>query len=337
MKTKTRIVIISAVLLALAAAVRFADLGTRPMHADEAVQAFIFSDLLEQGDYRYDPAHFHGPLPHFVNLALMRALGIRSLDVLQAWQFRLQPALAGLLLVILAGACAQDRNKQNLTPFEKGSGFAYCGRSARWRAMLLAAVSPMLVYFSRMAIHETLLAVCALAVPLAVAHWLEGRKMRWLLAAAVALGCLHATKETWCVITFSWAVAAVVLWPRKVRGAVWGAEGWRIALGAAVAMGVSFLLHSNFGRRPEGFVDAWRSLFAYRTGGGHEKGWWYFLTDCLGFYQAGGWVAGEGVISLLALAGGVAAWRDFRFSILDLSGFSLRSERLDAACWWAKA
>jgi len=74
-----------------------------------------------------------------------------------------------------------------------------------------------------------------------------------------------------------------------------------------VAMGVSFLLYSNFGRHAEGFADAWRTLFAYRTGGGHEKSWWYFLADVLGFYRAGNWFAGEGVICLFALAGGVAA------------------------------
>jgi len=293
MKPKARIFILSAILLAIAAAVRFADLGSRPMHADEAVQAYIFSDLLEHRDYRYDPAHFHGPLPHFVNLPLMRAMGIRSLETLRAWQFRIQPALAGLLLVVLAGACA---------------GGAGADASARWRAMLLAAVSPMLVYFSRMAIHETLLALCALAVPLAAAHWLETRKMRWLLAAAAAFGCMHATKETWSIIAFSWAAAAFVLWPHKVWGAVKSAGAWRIALAVAVAMTISFLLYSNFGRYAEGFADAWRTLFAYRTGGGHEKNWWYFLTDCLGFYRAGGWVAGEGVISVLALAGGVVAW-----------------------------
>ena len=288
---KTKTFLLFAAVLSLAVVVRFADLGARPMHVDEAVQSYIFADLLEEGVYRYDPSHFHGPLPHFVNLPLLRALGISSLDILQAWQFRLQPALAGLLLVLLAGACA------------RGSG-----NSAMWRAMLLATVSPTLVYFNRMAIHETLLAVCALAVPIAVARWQENQKLRWLLVTAAAFGCMHATKETWCIIAFSWAVAALILWPKKIRAAIKSAGAWRIALAVAVAMGVSFLLYSNFGQRPGGFADAWRTLFAYKTGSGHEKPWWYFLTDCLGFYRAGGWFAGEGVITLLALAGGAAAW-----------------------------
>jgi len=375
MKPKTLIsFILPALLLALAAAARFAALDSRPMHADEAVQTYIFSELLERGDYHYDPSHFHGPLPHFINLPLLRALGIHSLDTLQAWQFRLQPALAGLLLALLAGACA-------------GSASA----ATRHRAMFLAAVSPTLVYFSRMAIHETLLALCALAVPFAAARWLEHFKHKracldacagsgglqtagqgatrlafekhldaqtgerrdciasggmetappscrsrsfhgWLLVAAAAFGCMHATKETWSVIAFSWAVAAlvlIVLCPRKARDAARAAGPWRIALAAtlavAVAMGISFLLYSDFGRRPAGFSDAWRTLFAYRTGGGHEKPWWYFLADCLGFYRAGNWFAGEGVICLLALAGGVA--QAGRLSSLSLRS-SLRNRRV---------
>ncbi len=272
--------------LALAGAARLADLGSRPMHADEAVQAYIFAGLLEHGEYRYDPSHYHGPLPHFINLPLMRAMGVRFLDALQAWQFRLQPALAGLLLVALAGACAGNDAR------------------ARRRAMLLAAVSPMLVYFSRMAIHETLLAVCALGVPFAVSRWLLTRRMPWLLLAAAAFGCMHATKETWCIVAFGWAVAAAVLWPRRMWRAVRSAGVWRIALALGVAMGISFLLYSDFGKHPEGFADAWRTLFAYRTGGGHEKGWWYYLAQCFGI-----WPAGEGVIALLALAGGAMLWR----------------------------
>jgi uncharacterized protein (TIGR03663 family) len=281
-------------MLAVAAAVRLVDLGARPMHPDEAVQAYIFAGLLEQGEYRYDPGHYHGPAPHFINLPLMRVLGVRSLDALRAWQFRLQPALCGVLLAALAGVCAGRDGR------------------ARWRAVALAGVSPMLVYFGRMAIHETLLACCALAAPYAVARWLETRRARWLVAGGVAFGCMHATKETWCIIAFSWAVAVLALAPRRAWRVVRGGGVGRIALAAGVAggvaLGVSFLLYSNFGRHPEGFADAWRALFAYRTGGGHGKGWWYYVTECLGFYRVGGWPAGEGVIGVFAGVAAVMFW-----------------------------
>jgi predicted membrane-bound mannosyltransferase len=321
------------------------------MHADEAVQAYIFADLLEHGKYRYDPVHYHGPLPHFINLPLMRALGVQKLDALQPWQFRLQPVFAGLLLVVLAACCAQNRSRSSfsfsfsqktktgppkppappsspaplatlatpsaparpstlapLSPPASPSALPSASTlspapapSAFLPAALLAACSPLLVYFSRMAIHETLLACLALAVPLAVARFLDTRRVGWLLAAGVALGGLHATKETWSIIAFSWAVAALALaGPRRLWRLLRETGAARLALAAGVALAVSFLLHSNLGRHPRGFADAWLTLFQYRTGGGHDKPWSYYLTDILTFRFAGrGW-HGEGALLLFA-------------------------------------
>lgn len=274
---------IVALILLAAALVRLAAPETRPMHADEAVQTYIFAGLLEQGDYRYNPEHYHGPLPHFINLPLMRAFGIRTLDTLQAWEFRLQPALLGVLLAGLAVLCA------------RGAG---CG----WRAAVLAGFSPLLVYYGRMAIHETLLACMALAAPLAAERWLARRRMGWLLALGLALGCLHATKETWSIIAFSWAAAALAFGPRKILHALRETGAARIALVAAVALATSFLLYSDFGRHPGGFADAWSTQFSYRTGGGHDRPWYYYALEIMGFYPALGWLRGEGVITLFALA-----------------------------------
>jgi predicted membrane-bound mannosyltransferase len=352
--------------MGLAALLRLPHLDERPMHADEAVQAYIFADLLEHGKYRYDPAHYHGPLPHFINLPLMRALGVQKLDALRQWQFRLQPALAGLLVVLLAAACAgaggvprragagifgvrrfiaafdgaihrpapsaatqpdtfapcggQMFRVQSATvchlPVESGDKLPHSKKdispAGAAAAALLAASSPLLVYFSRMAIHETLLACLALAVPLTAARFLKNRSTGWLLAAGVALGGLHATKETWSVIAFSWAAAAVALNPRKTWRLLRETGAARLALAAAVALAVSFLLHSNFGRHPRGFADAWLTLFQYRTGGGHDKPWSYYLTDILTFRPAGagcGW-HGEGVILLFAALGAISRMRN---------------------------
>lgn len=299
--------------MGLAALLRLPHLDERPMHADEAVQAYIFADLLEHGKYRYDPAHYHGPLPHFINLPLMGALGVQELGALQPWQFRLQPALAGLLLVVLAAFCAQNQSRSSF-PFsqkiEDGMAKTRSPVSAFWPAALLAACSPLLVYFSRMAIHETLLACLALAVPLAAARFLKTRRAGWLIVAGVALGGLHATKETWSIIAFSWAVAAVALGPRKIWRLLRETGAARLALAVVVALAVSFLLHSNFGRHPRGFADAWLTLFQYRTGGGHDKPWSYYLTDILAFRSAGrGWY-GEGAILIFAALGAAGLMGD---------------------------
>src|SRR5271154_4982417 len=52
--------------LALALALRLPQLGLRPMHNDEAVNAMKFRALWKGNNYTYDPNEFHGPaLPYF--------------------------------------------------------------------------------------------------------------------------------------------------------------------------------------------------------------------------------------------------------------------------------
>ena len=47
---------------------RLAAPGARPMHHDEANQAVKFGELLETGDYRYDPDDHHGPTLYYLTL-----------------------------------------------------------------------------------------------------------------------------------------------------------------------------------------------------------------------------------------------------------------------------
>ena len=53
---------------AIAIAYRTIDLGRRPMHADESVQAAIFRGLWLEGRYAYDPDEFHGPTMPYATL-----------------------------------------------------------------------------------------------------------------------------------------------------------------------------------------------------------------------------------------------------------------------------
>ena len=53
-------------ILGAGAALRLPQLGLKPMHTDEAVQADILMEARESGRYRYDPTEYHGPtLPLF--------------------------------------------------------------------------------------------------------------------------------------------------------------------------------------------------------------------------------------------------------------------------------
>ena len=51
-----------------ALAFRVVRLDLRPMHADEANQAVKFGDLLERGQYRFDPQDHHGPTLYYLTL-----------------------------------------------------------------------------------------------------------------------------------------------------------------------------------------------------------------------------------------------------------------------------
>ena len=49
---------------------RFPGLDQKPLHHDEANQAIKFGDLLENGDYKYDPVDHHGPTLYYLTLPI---------------------------------------------------------------------------------------------------------------------------------------------------------------------------------------------------------------------------------------------------------------------------
>ncbi len=110
----------------LAAALRFPDLGSRPMHADEAVHADKFGTLLEGGGYAYDPSGYHGPTLYYLTLLPAWLRGSSRYVEIDEVTLRSVPAALGVALVaahlgargfrylrapgvapaLLAGACA---------------------------------------------------------------------------------------------------------------------------------------------------------------------------------------------------------------------------------------
>jgi len=68
-RTVYLIVLLTAV---LALVLRVPRLDQRPMHNDEAVNAVKFSQLWENGGYKYDPNEHHGPSLYYATLAVGR-------------------------------------------------------------------------------------------------------------------------------------------------------------------------------------------------------------------------------------------------------------------------
>ena len=283
-----------AVIALLAFGVRLPRLGERPMHTDEAVNAYIVGNLLAGESFRYDPQDRHGPTLYLLAKPVVRLCGAKTFSDLTETQVRLTPVIVSSIMVLLFGAGVEM------------FGFGVCLVAA-----LLFALAPLPVYYGRYFIHESFFVAAMLGLILA-----GGRavKTRSLLAAALAgfcAGLMLATKETAVIHFFALAVAGVCGW-------VWNArlsgmqphekKNWLccvMALGAFVITTV--LLFTWFGRNWAALGDLVRAMphFAKRAAGaGHEKPFWYYIV-----LLAGGWSGA--VLLTLAIAGLIIGILDF--------------------------
>ena len=208
------------------------------MHADEAIQADRFGTLLEKHSFAYDPAEHHGPLLAYATLpAAWIARQWRYADLTE-WTLRAAPALAGLALVLIS--------------FVLG----------KFTGALFAAVSPVLVYYSRYYIPEMFLVLFSACFLLCAMRYQKSPGLRWAVPAGAAAGLMFATKETAVLVFF--AVAAACLAARfRFR---------LIDLGVAALIGtalVALLLRSPAAL----FVYAARAV----SGGGHAHPWYYYF------------------------------------------------------------
>jgi len=318
------------VLLALLAlAIRLPQLGTRPMHTDESINAYITGELLAGQDYHYDPQDRHGPLLYAVAEPLVSLLGARNFSELTESQLRLTPVIIGSVTILLFGAGVEM------------FGFIPCVVAA-----LLFAFAPLPVYYNRYFIHETLFVAATMGLILAgwragVGAPTEGQggaagqraetpqniqtgatdaaqvaipsgglsvgsRRGLLLPAALAGVCaalMLACKETAVIHFFALGVAGLCAWLLPPRDKLPAPKVVAVALLALLFVAV--LLFTWFGRHWSVFADLVHAVprFAARAGGeGHEKpfGYYFHLLDPM-------------LVLLLVAAGGAyaAVWDAF--------------------------
>lgn len=293
--TRGRVVAVVAavaiVALALAAglALRFARLDVRPMHHDEANQAVKLGALLEHGEYRYDPHDHHGPTLYYLTLPAAALRGQATLASLDAHTLRGVTAAFGAATILLLPLL-----------------WAGIGRTAVATSAWLLALSPAMVFYSRMFIQESLFACFALAFVIAVGRVATGSGFAWPALAGVAAGLAVATKETAVIVLPAALVACAIAWPSLGRLRHQGAV---VSLTAAVA--VAALFYSSFLTAPQDILAPLRIGGTYLDRGldpaGHAHPWHYYL-GLLTYFSSGGLTWSEGLPLVLALAGGVAAW-----------------------------
>lgn len=141
------------VITAIAAFLRFVQLGLRPFHHDEGVNGFFLKTLFDDGVYKYDPANYHGPTLYYITLAFAKVFGMETIPV------RASVAIFGVLTVVL-------------TFFLK----RYIGKIGSLFAALLLALSPGMVFISRYFIHEIFFVFLSLAIVVSVLYFIDERK-----------------------------------------------------------------------------------------------------------------------------------------------------------------
>ena len=290
--------------LAVAVFLRGPFLDARPMHNDEAVNAVKFGKLWEHGGYRYDANEHHGPLLYYAALAVGRLTGAPAdLEHYSDPRLRAVTVLFGLGLILLLPLLTDG-----------------LGRAASMWAALWLAVSPAFVFYSRYFIHEILLVFFTLLALGAGWRYWRSRRLGWALVAGAALGLMDATKETF-VITLGAAGVALILnqcWNRVLDASGRPVRArrlnpWHLAAGLGVWFVVAVALFSSFFTNGSGPLDSLRSYqpWLHRAGGAspHLHPWYFYLHRLAWFHAAKGPVWTEGLILVLAMAGGVAGFR----------------------------
>lgn len=256
-------------------ALRLPQLGARPMHTDEAVNAYIVGQLLAGEAYNYDAQDRHGPALAAVALPLVRMQGARSFSELTETELRLTSVVAGSVTVLLFGAAFETL------------GFIPCLLGA-----LLFAVAPLPVYYDRYFIHESLF--CAATFGLILSGWsaLNARSIGYAALGGACAAFMFACKETAVLHWFALAGATFVFRLRNQRGE-------RIARcrrpGPLLAAAGTFLapiviLFTWFGGNWKGLAALLRTapqLLARSSGQGHEKAFWYYVQLLTGGLSGG--------------------------------------------------
>ena len=186
-------------LLATALGMRLWDLGARAMHHDESLHA-LYSFNLSVGDgYVHNPM-MHGPFQMEATAAIFYVLGDGEFTA------RLLYALAGTALVAM--------------PLLLRSRLGTLGALI---TSVMLAFSPAMLYFSRFARNDILMAVWTFGLVIAMWRYIDEGKQRYLYIGAAILALAFATKESAYIVTatlggYLFLDMAVRLWPTISKG-----------------------------------------------------------------------------------------------------------------------
>ncbi len=289
-------------IIAIALGLRLPKLADRPMHHDEANQAYRFGILLEEGKYEYDADDHHGPTLYYLTLPIAWITGAETFAETNETSYRILPVIFGLLLI--AG-----------TPLIKNG----IGKTAVVFAALFTAVSPAMAYYSRFYIQEiSLVFFTFMMIASGWKTWLTG-KTKWAILCGISAGLMFATKET-SIIAYAAMFGSLIFTALLCRrdkstalsdGAIIRASNLRNSLFALSAAGLTaFVLFSSFFTNLNGPLEsilAFKGYIARGTGVNtdHVHPWYFYLQMLTRYQFEGGPVWSERLVFGFGLLGSI--------------------------------
>lgn len=275
-------------------------LDRRPMHTDEAILGMKLADYWETGHFSYDPKDYHGPALHQVAIAWGKITAWGDPSTWTESDLRFVAVLCGLGVMLSVFLFAD-----------------VLGRLGSSLAMLMTAVSPMMVYYSRYFIMEMQLTLLIALTLGCFWRFSQGGTRLWLVLGGMALGFAHATKETFILNVAAalagWIVARVIVGdfqPRKSNSLSLRSSSKKQGVSAPWAWVLVPAIVVSVASYSGGFHDwnavkdsalTYANYLVRSEGSGHEKPWHYYLT--LLFWRKDGLVWSEAMIGGLGLLG----------------------------------
>ena len=269
----------------IAALFRFIDLSSRPMHGDEAINAFKLSAVVETGQFDYKPTQHHGPILYFTGYLFSAFHGLNHLQDFSEEFLRSVTGFIGILLL--------------------GVGFIFTKslqNNILYLTLVLMAVSPSLVFYSRFFIHEIFVVFFSLGMIASLYQYFKTKKSLWIVLTGIALGCLISAKETWPIFMIAMGSAAAIIYLYKSVKQFIPLKHCITIAGIAVA--TTFLFYSDFFRDINNSTDIFRAYNPYleraSSEGIHNHPWYFYLNIIFPFSASGNWYHfGESLLFLI--------------------------------------
>lgn len=260
------IIIVAA--FAYALYLRFENIDARPMHSDEAVQAYRVGEMLAGKTFVYDPQDFHGPTLYYFSFWICKLFGITSFSEMTEMLLRAVPAVIGMLGCVLIPLSFFGRKTVPVVI-----------------AGTLLAASVISIFYSGYFIQEIILVVFAWC---AAGIWFFRKKtITNAVLAGICAGIAIASKETWILMAAAFALggAGIAVLRRhfcEAPAEPVGQFGRRLAVATISAGTVAALFYSSFGQNFGGLADffvAFKNYFFAGTNAEspHAKSFFYYV------------------------------------------------------------